>query len=346
MSEIVPRRARNRDRWPIGRMTYIFHRPDLPTFDQLPSWCNRMGKIDRSACVEVRVSEVRRLALSVIVDGKVRSDGRGRTQLVSPLPRERSARSSQGRVASGVFNISARMVHELHRHRLPRELGGDLRTHRAHAMCPPTRDPNGPFVNRLPHNAPLPIPWDAGLEGNPNKGATRTKMIGLAYEWTQPLRIEKWVFPKRIRPAYYLICPGTFLRNRAPGEKSDTDPRLPPLSTVKAGRKATGCPQRALKLLLVQCTWEEARDVEIFETWLASIPMQVRRAHLDVITSVINRYGPIMFPRTLLCPRCLGVQYGNDPESARQSWRRKQGKPDARPLLRKPKAVDRARPGR
>lgn len=35
-----------------------------------------------------------------------------------------------------------------------------------------------------------------------------------------------------------------------------------------------------------------------------------------------------MFPRVLLCPRCLKVHYGNNPETARQSWRRRNNKPD------------------
>jgi hypothetical protein len=299
--------------------------PNLSTLDEPPSWCNAHGHLDRSACVEVRVSEVRRQAGCVVHNGQYRPDGKGLTQLVSPLPSQQRARTGDGRVASGIITITAEQVHMLHAGRTPRKLAGDRRTPRAPVMRPGYWLDDRPFRCRVTRADPFVIPFDRGLEGNPNKGACRSKMIGLPETWSQPLRIEKWVFPKRIRPAYYLICPGTFLHRDVPEGK---DPRLPPLSTCGSGRKATGCPQRALKLLLVQCTPREYRDAKAARLWIDGIPPRVVERYRAEINLLMARYGPIMPPRVLLCPRCLGAKYGNDPETVRQGWRRRNKRPD------------------
>jgi hypothetical protein len=55
---------------------------------------------------------------------------------------------------------------------------------------------------------------------------------------------------------------------------------------------------------------------------------------MPVIGRILARYGPILEPRTLLCQRCLGVAYGNHPETVRQGWRRRQGKDNAEPSRR------------
>ena len=304
-----------------------FALPALATLAAPPTWCNAHGKVDRSACIEIRVSEVRRLA------GCVRFKPRDWPHMkkvrlsVHPLPNETSAANTAGRVATGLYTVTAQQLDALHRHRLPRQLAGDRRTTRAAVMRPAQFSRAAGFTHRQPHNAPAPpVPFDAGLDSNPNRGATRTKMIGIDENWSQMLRLEKWIFPHRIRPAYYLICPGTFT-NRNP----------PPLSTCSAGRKATGCAQRALKLLTVQCTAAEFRDAQLAHLWISSIPERLRWRSRGAINRLLQRYAPIMPPRTLLCARCLGVRYGNDPENARQSWRRAQGKDDARPPMRKRK---------
>ena len=211
--------------------------PNFSTLDQLPSWCNLRGGLDRSACVEIRVSEVRRLAGCVIPNGQRREDGKGLTQLVRPLPNEKPARTADGRIASGIFTITAALVHELHIQRTPRGLAGDWRTPRAHVMRPDWWTDDMPFRHRVDRSHPFALPLDRNLEDNPNKGASRTKRIGMLETWSQPLRLEKWFFPDRIRPAYYFVCPGTFLHH--PVAKG-RDHRLPPLSTCGAGRKATG----------------------------------------------------------------------------------------------------------
>ena len=246
---------------------------------------------------------------------------------MQPLPNQRSARNSHGRVATGVFTISARDIHALHARRQPRTLAGDWRTTRAPAMCPPWRNPQGPYNHRVTRADPVVLPHDRGLDGNPNKGACRTKIIGLDHDFTQPIRIEQWRFPRRIRPAYYLVCPGTYIARNLARNNPHRDPRLPGLSTLPPGRKATGCPQRCLKLMLVQCTEAEYADALAALDWIDAVPSRYLPLCRPHIHRLLLRYGPIMPPRTLLCPRCLGVHYGNNPETIRQGWRRRNHKP-------------------
>jgi len=334
--------------------------PELETFTDPPSWTNARGKIDRSACVEVRVSEVRRLAGCVPSNEyqamRGRTDSDWKTDKRLPLPGEKPARNGRGRIATGIFTITARQVSQLHERRSPRQLAGDWRTSRARALRPDEKylDPDHPYHQRIQTNGPAAWGFDAIIDHNPNKGASRTKQIGLFEDWTQPLRIEKWEFAERIAPAFYLVCPGlrpgrqgvgirdwgvgfdyqAGLCEPGPGRNgpaSVNDLRLPPLSTALPGlgTKKTGCPQRVLKLLLVQSTPEECRDAYFAQTWIDSLPRGLYNRKLSSINSILARYGPILEPRTLLCARCLGVAYGNHPETVRQGWRRRQGKSNA-----------------
>ena len=115
--------------------------PNLSTLDRRPSWCNLKGNLDRSACIEVRVSEIRKLARCVRIDPHQR-DARGRAlRHTLDLPNERPARrrffdkkTGAQRISSGIYTIAAHQVDYLHQLRPPRLLAGDLRTRRANVM--------------------------------------------------------------------------------------------------------------------------------------------------------------------------------------------------------------------
>ncbi|MFN3167063.1 MAG: hypothetical protein ACE37H_08370 [Phycisphaeraceae bacterium] len=112
--------------------------PTLETFDHWPSWLNARGHVDRSACFELKVSEVRRLAgcipLKTGPTGKVYR-AKGRSKYPEPdLPNERRARSGDGRLSVGWFDISAFELQYVLDGRCPRGLQGDWRTGRAPAM--------------------------------------------------------------------------------------------------------------------------------------------------------------------------------------------------------------------
>jgi hypothetical protein len=352
-----------------------FKPPSLPTLKAAPSWRNARGELDRSACVEVRVSEIRRLAGCY----QLTPSGASRAGRTRPLPGETPARRrfratrpprtpGRGpshiigeRLASGVYHLDAASLCLLHDQRPPRTLAGDWRTTRAPAMRHdtaeprPRRPPRGRdkfrFRTRFGRTARL-APFGLDIS-NPNKGAARTKRLGIDETWSQPIRLEKWSFPARIQPAYFLVCPGrrcqisglTDRRNAASlaGEEEWIFAKIrnnaPPLSTRPPGRvdpHATNgvCPQRCLKLLMIQATPAEVRDAELARLWIDSLPPRERVRHHKTVAQLIDRYGAIFPPRVLLCPRCLGVRYGNDPETVRQGWRRRQGKPDAQPPRR------------
>jgi len=266
-----------------------FDPPLLRTLDDTPSWHNSHGKIDRAACIEIRVSEVRRLAGCVRDKPRIWPDMKKVRLPVQPLPDQQLAPNQHGRVATGTYTITAKQLHDLQQQRLPRPLAGDWRTTRANAMRPHYFKRDDGFALRKPHNADVEdFPLDTGLLCNPNRGATRSKMIGLLETWSQQLRIEKWNFPKRIAPAYYLICPGTFPHALRSGGEGPSESRLspfdcrlsipaPPMSTCPPGRKATGCPQRTLKLLMVQCTEAEFRDAQTAALWMKSSEMKRHR---------------------------------------------------------------------
>lgn len=423
--------------------------PPLPTLNRRPSWLNARGNIDRSACVEIRVSEARQLAgcyhQRASKYGAWRPAGITRplpnqtpahrvfraftTQPSPPNPRSGipnpespisnrqskivNRRSTSGvatRHVTGILTISAFDLHCLHETRRPRLLAGDFRTSRAPAMRlenyqPPTspcdlnttyrrhnrRKPDHHrFRCRIDRAHPIAWPFDRNLQANPNKGAAKSKIIGLHEPWRQHLRLEQWTFPNRIRPAYYFICPGIhrgarggrgegafqearsrsrFSRTARPHRSrsrlhADDDvcpnpssafsacsavtiPEPPPLSTRPPGRvdpSKTGgrCPQRCLKLLMVMCTRDEARDADRAQQWIDfinSLPGSIHfiHHHPDVAphyARIIARYGILFYPRQLMCPRCVGapgsggVHYGNNPETVRQGWRRRNNKPD------------------
>jgi hypothetical protein len=89
--------------------------------------------------------------------------------------------------------------------------------------------------------------------------------------------------------------------------------------------------------MMVQCTSQERRDALLAQLWIDSIPSALRAVAQPQINRLVARYGLIFNPRVLLCPRCLGgpagggVRYGNNPETVRQGWRRRNNKPDTSP---------------
>lgn len=108
------------------------------------------------------------------------------------------------------------------------------------------------------------------------------------------------------------------------------------LTTCRAGRKdpkTRRCPQRCLKLLMVQCTEAEQRDARVAQLWIESLPASIVPRVRPAIARLTARYGLIFQPRMLVCPRCVGgtgknggVRYGNHPETVRQNWRRRRAR--------------------
>ncbi|MGB0766348.1 MAG: hypothetical protein ACPGYV_01410 [Phycisphaeraceae bacterium] len=367
--------------------------PVLETFGHWPSWLNARGHIDRSACFELKVSELRRISGCIPMQmrrgdmtGKAyRAKGRQRFGLPD-LPNERPAPSTKGRISCGWYDLSPREMDHLARQQFPRRLAGDWRTARAPAMRPrfqklrpkPSRnaatdeatgtgdDAEGTGPSRRCSTAlcmdltqggygPGSYAYerrsasgalDRGLEGNPNRGATREKRFGLDVDWVQRLGLEKWEHNSVSGVQYFLICPGA-TRVGGPGDapeamRSTVDAKgLKGLTgtTSNCGDGSRGahgqgwvCGQRVYKLFWVLGRAEEHRDALLAKRWIAGLDSgQLSRAS-SAVSALIDRYGPIMGDdRLLRCRRCLRLRYGQSPEVLRRKRRARRG--------------DRSRPG-
>lgn len=150
--------------------------PRLKTLATKPTWVNRAGRVDRSACMELRASELRQ---GVIFRKEPRTNDPAKP------------------IMSAMVRVSAPLIAHLHAQRQPFALSGDKRTQKSNAM----KDRKYPVVTDSLHN--------------PNKGAARTKHLALNAEghfagvWEQTVRIERHE-RRRARPR---ISTFSFARN-------------------------------------------------------------------------------------------------------------------------------------
>lgn len=114
--------------------------PDLPTHADPPSWVNYHRRIDRSACVELRASELVRLA---------RLDDPQMPGIVPPPPIPSGATR---RVATALIHLTARQLMRLHLTRPPRHLRGDFRW-KTYAMQPDGGRMGSRWERSTPHHA-------------------------------------------------------------------------------------------------------------------------------------------------------------------------------------------------
>lgn len=299
--------------------------PKLPTLHDRPSWVCWSGRVDRSACAEVRVGEVWR-----------------RVEAFKRAP------TFAGREALGSVVMHPRWLRKLHAERKPRELQGDYRW-KSHAMQPVRGWNRAKRWERSLKDLAAPTCDAEGvgaggghggtrLIANPNRGATLEKMFGLPVdEWEQELTVERWVVGKvhkwAIGPAnlagkwdgvirrYFLVCPGKALGyHTVPVWRPDAR-RVTPTERQKwwwaIGRDAWGvpCSGKCYKLFLPLCTQAELEDSLVALEWLKMVERWRRERRVCAAVSVDEqvvaaRYGPLFGPRRMVCGRCLGLHYG------------------------------------
>ncbi len=303
--------ARNRDRPSLYRMAALFDPPPLRTRHAQPSWVNRAGRIDRSACVELWASDIWPFARFATIAHPCHHGARN-PDLVHGY-----------REAESKINLSARFLARRQANRRPRHLQGDLRTTKSNAMRPSFLPPLPPGEGRgegllLP---PLPLGEGRG-EGlqrkhirihrptpapNPNKGAPQTKFLGLWEHWSQAIRIERWRLHDRLAQ-HFLMCPNS------PSLLSPS-----PLGRgVRGEGSSTSCLHKVRKLFMPLCTHDEARDADLAEAWIDRLDARCRitRAPLPASlmahrSSLFDRYGLLFTTgRRLVCRKCLGLRYG------------------------------------
>ena len=265
----------------------------LATLDSRPSWLNRAGRIDRSACFELRASDVWPLAN------------------LRPTPSRPFRRPYLE--TSGGFTLTTPFLLCLRDRRLPRTLIGDWRTSKSNAMKDHRSRKRQPPAQRLGT-------LDFGLTANPNKGAAATKLLGLpldgnfnsanpapgtldptspsAQGWSQLVRIERHRLHASLAQ-HFLICPA--------------------------------CGKKYLKLFLPLCTRDEIRDADLAHTFLRSHFPQLFTDSLSSpsvprslsplvpsVQSLLSRYSLLFPPRRLLCRHCLGLRYGEVKKNRRR----------------------------
>ena len=184
--------AHNRDRPSLYRMAARVDPPPLRTRHAQPSWVNRAGCIDRSACVELRASDVWPFAVFATIAHPCHHGARNRG-LVHGY-----------REAASEINVSARFLARIQRNRRPRHLQGDLRTTKSNAM---RRSHQRSAISSQQESRRHRRDHNPGPALNPNKGAPQTKFLGLWEHWSQTIRIERWRLHDRLAQ-HFLICPG------------------------------------------------------------------------------------------------------------------------------------------
>ena len=223
--------------------------PNLITLGCKPSWHNRAGRVDRSACLELRASELGRIVLPE--SWKV--------------ARTFKRKACAHREAIAPCQVTATLLLDLHSKRQPRPLEGDYRTQKSNAM----KNDAAIGVQRRPGP-------DHGLPGNPNRGASRTKLMSIPTDWSQTITLERWRHNPRL--VYnYVLCPQ--------------------------------CNQRKKKLFLVQCTQQELEDTLLVQLWLET-HHNPNKPLSEAAAKLIKRYHHIFQPRTLQCGPCLSLRYG------------------------------------
>jgi len=186
----------------------------------------------------------------------------------------------------------------LHRQRMPRTLQGDWRTGKSSAMRPTDDSSEGRLrAEKLRRRQraswnPRSSGGDSsahgfdevdGLPGNPNKGATTTKVLVLPRDWGQMIDVRLRRM-NALLSRHYLVCPN--------------------------------CQRSVVKLFMPLATRSEMRDAQIARVWLRGLcdPSRGRpnAPGSDAERVIVERYGALLQPesRQLRCGRCLGLRYG------------------------------------
>ncbi|MCH7604139.1 MAG: hypothetical protein IIB54_15380, partial [Planctomycetes bacterium] len=90
--------------------------PPLATLELKPTWVNRSGRVDRTACVEIRADELWPHAT------------------FRKVKRHRKSGEASYLEAIATITLAARFLHKLHVDRNPLTLQGDWRTSKANVM--------------------------------------------------------------------------------------------------------------------------------------------------------------------------------------------------------------------
>lgn len=291
---------RLRQPFTVGRHTFTL--PELRTLHRTPSWVNNRGRVDRSACIELRAGDLWR-------------DIRFRDLRIHTFEGSRRKHARVQLYAQGAITLGARHIKAIADNRFPQQIAGDFRSFKANAMKP-RRDERIrlPNVNRTSGE-------------NVNRGMCRSKLLGLTDAWIHTIRLERWRLHEKL-VQHFLICPTT---HRCPGRDDRTqhpehapwyrhgdEPDPPKDSTYprESYKAPPGCCGKSVKLFMPLATEQEVLDADAARRWLAqtdtliltrglTVPLRLRHMR----QALIARYEPL-FDRRFVCRKCLGLRYG------------------------------------
>lgn len=273
--------------------------PQLATLHTKPTWHNRAGRADRSACLELRASELWRYATfpTLRLPGYTNrlsrfaapdahppttqhehaGGGAASTDASQAHDSDRRRSSRPRCIATAAQVVTPRFLRRLHDYRLPMQLVGDHRTRKSNVMKSHYRNEPGQRA------------------ANPNRGALQLKWLALPIDdWTQTITIQRWFFPLPPRFDPYLNC-------------------MQPRHRLQHFLLCPRCKTKVCKLFMPLCTHDELRDAitaQQYATLLQTHPLTRNAPITPLDAAIISRYRALFHPRSLLCRTCLHLRYG------------------------------------
>ncbi|MFK7789108.1 MAG: hypothetical protein AB8C95_06360 [Phycisphaeraceae bacterium] len=284
--------------------------PKLATLNTKPTWHNRAGRVDRSAC----------LTLTAAKHWRHLTD-RAWTYRYPARQSIRHAKGKCDRFAD--LRYWARDLWTLHKNEQPYPLQGDFRTTKSNAMRAHSTRNN--FTQRIQGQRNAPIHGDGTINPNRGVGFNFYKRLGLDCMWQTNLRIERYVQHANLKQ-HFFVCPVC-------DDKNDSEIAATLRVAGPAGRRPAAIgntrskslpPGRITKLYLPLCTPREYEDAHIAETWLKT-NVNPNRPLSPIALQLIERYSELFAGaggRQLRCRQCLGLRYGEVKPSSNASTER------------------------
>lgn len=295
-------------------MGTAFSPPTLTTLDTKPSWHNRAGRVDRSACFVLTASKLWR---------RIPDD-----DWTYGYPARQPAYQAKGKCDRYAERVLwAQDLWSWHKWEMPYPLQGDFRSIKSNAMR--AHSPRNRSAQRVQSQRDDAILGKGPTNPNRGVGFNYHKMLGLDCMWSTTLRIERIIQHAKLKQ-HFFVCPVCGLRNNGSGGMG-VPPVIEPQQydgrdghPTQARKRAYKLPAgRVTKLYLPLCTPQEYEDAKIAELWLRT-HCHPNRPWPPAAVQLIERYAEMFdgqHGRQLRCRQCLGLRYGE--VKAHQSMKRK-----------------------
>lgn len=177
--------------------------PNLATLYTKPTWHNRAGRVDRSACFVLTAAHHWRNIPDQDWTYRlgVRPQTLGSRGLPASSPRPQHFGKCDRYATRTLF---ARDLWTLHKNEQPYPLQGDFRSAKSNAMRAHSTRNN--FTQRIQDQRNDPILGDGPINPNRGVGFNFYKRLGLDCMWQTTLRIERYVQHALLKQ-HFFVCP-------------------------------------------------------------------------------------------------------------------------------------------